>query len=104
LEPPPRQIQGLNVVYVASIDDLRRHTEARGRVVADSLQGPAANLAICQVERDASFHLFGCDAEWRPVTDTWHQTLEEAFDRANLDYEGIGRTWQVHGCLYQKRS
>jgi hypothetical protein len=40
--------------------------------------------------------LFGCNAEWDSVTDTWHQTLEEAKEQAEFEYEGVSETWARH--------
>ena len=43
--------------------------------------------------RDA-YYLFYCDAEWEPVTDTWHQTLEAAKGQAEFEYRGVTTTWE----------
>lgn len=51
-----------------------------------------AGLAICQYEGEDAFYLFGCDPEWRTVTDTWHQTLDGAKSQAEFEYEGVGKT------------
>lgn len=34
------------------------------------------------------------DADWNTVTDTWHQSLDDAKARAEFEYEGITETWQ----------
>jgi hypothetical protein len=54
-----------------------------------------AGLAICQYSGDSAYYLFGCDEEWRPITDTWHQTVEQAKEQAEFEYEGVTRTWQT---------
>jgi hypothetical protein len=51
-------------------------------------------LAICRYEGEEAFYLFGCDAEWNPITDTWHPSLEEAQQQAEFEYEGVRDTWQ----------
>jgi hypothetical protein len=48
-------------------------------------------LAICQ--GDHGFYLFGCDADWQSVTDTWHQTFDEAKGQAEFEYDGVSDTW-----------
>lgn len=58
------------------------------------LQGQAAGLAICRYEAESGFYLFGCDAEWRCVTDSWCQTIEDAMNQAEFEYEGVSATWQ----------
>ena len=55
--------------------------------------GPMAGLAICQYAGEEAFYLFGCDADWQSVTDTWHETLNDAQDQAEFEYEGVNRTW-----------
>jgi hypothetical protein len=49
-------------------------------------------LAICG-DAGGGFYLFGCDAEWNTVTDTWHQTVEDAMEQAEFEYPGIGERW-----------
>jgi hypothetical protein len=90
---PPNLIGGALVIHWSLIDERHHPTGACQHVVAGSLRGPASGLAICQNERDGSYYLFGCDAAWHPVTDTWHETLEEALEQAELEYEGVGQTW-----------
>jgi hypothetical protein len=51
-----------------------------------------ATLAVCR-SKDA-FFLFYCDADWQPMTDSWHRTLEEAKVQAEFEFSGIGATWQ----------
>jgi len=72
------------------------------RLIADKLwqavlQGPAAGLAICHHEGEDCFYLFGCDSSWNTVTDTWHQSLDDALAQAEFEYEGVSKTWQKHG-------
>lgn len=55
--------------------------------------GAMAGLIICFNESEQAFYLFGCDEDWQVVTDTWHQTLDEAKHQAEFEYEGISKTW-----------
>ncbi len=55
--------------------------------------GPMSGLAICQVGYGQEFYLFGCDHDWNVVTDTWHQSLDEAKGQAEWEYEGVSKTW-----------
>jgi hypothetical protein len=52
-----------------------------------------AGLAICQPTGTQEFYLFGCDSDWNVVSDTWHQSLNEAKEQAEFEYEGISKTW-----------
>ena len=54
-----------------------------------------AGLAICQYLGETAFYLFGCDEAWQTITDTWHETLEEAQDQAEFEYAGVTATWRT---------
>jgi hypothetical protein len=34
------------------------------------------------------------DKDWQFITDTWHESLEEAFRQAEFEYEGVSKTWR----------
>jgi hypothetical protein len=55
--------------------------------------GPARCLAICQYPEQPGHYLFYCDDEWTCITDTWHQTREDAMQQAEFEYEGVSKTW-----------
>jgi hypothetical protein len=93
VEPAPKQIAGANVILFTPIDERHRHTGRCRQVVAGVLQGTAAGLAICRFDGEDGFYLFGCDERWSSVTDTWHQTIEEAMGQAEFEYEGVSTTW-----------
>ena len=90
----PKEVGGASVVLYTPIDERHRHTGNCEQIVAGELMGAAAGLAICQYEGEDSFYLFGCDENWETVTDTWHQTLQEAKEQAEFEYEGVSATWQ----------
>jgi hypothetical protein len=92
--PAPKRIGGANVVLYSSIDERHRTTGNCLQIVAGALRGPAAGLAICQYDGEDCFYLFGCDEEWSSVTDTRHQSIDEAKGQAEFEYEGVSATWQ----------
>ena len=96
MQAAPHTLGGAAVICFTPIDDRHRHTGNCRQIVAGVLQGPAAGLAICRNEDEDCFYLFGCDASWNNVTDTWHQTLDEALEQAEFEYEGVCKTWQRH--------
>ena len=82
---------GLDVVCYTHIDGRHRHTGRCRQSIRGVVQGPASGLAIC---RDADgFLLFGCDGRWEAVTDTWHETIEDALRQAEFEYEGVSQSW-----------
>jgi hypothetical protein len=89
----PDIVGGARVICFSPIDDRHRHTGNTRQIVAGGLAGPISGLAICQYPGEDLFYLFGCDEQWESVTDTWHQTLEEAQSQAQFEYEGVSKTW-----------
>jgi len=92
-QSPPTQIGGAKVICYTPIDDRHKFTGNCEQIVAGKLMGPMAGLAICQYAKDNAFYLFGCDSEWNSATDTWHQSIEEAKDQAEFEYQGTMDTW-----------
>jgi hypothetical protein len=97
MDPAPRVVSGAKVICFTPIDERHHHTGNCKQIVAGIVQGPAAGLAVCQYPGENCFYLFGCNAAWGSVTDTWHETLEEAKEQAEFEYEGVSATWQEHG-------
>jgi hypothetical protein len=88
----PDIVGGARVIYHTRIDSRHEPTGACRHVVADQEIGTVWSLAICQYDGEPSFYLFRCEADYIPITDTWHQTLQEAFDQAEFEYRGSSRT------------
>ena len=84
------------MIYYSPIDHRHRPTDKCRQIVASVLQGPIAGLAICQYPGESSYYLLGCDTEWQQVTDTWHETLEQAKEQAEFEYDGVTSTWKEH--------
>lgn len=93
MSPIPQQIDGANVICFTPIDNRHQHTRNCRQFVGGELLGPAAGLAICQYAGKDCFYLFGCDSEWNTLSDTWHQTLDEAKAQAEFEYSGVSSTW-----------
>jgi len=93
MKDPPKDWGNCELLRWSLIDERHRPTGNCVQIVRCEVQGPAAGLAIC-VDKSGYF-LFGCDSAWHVVTDTWHQTLEEAMNQAESEYEGISATWNI---------
>ena len=61
-----------------------------------SCKGRRRDLRSVEYEGDPYFYLFGCDEEWSNITDTWHQTVDEAIAQAEFEYEGAAATMERH--------
>lgn len=81
------------MICYSPIDQRHRYTEACNHIVAGQLIGAVSGLAICQYAGEDGFYLFGCDSEWQTVTDTWHPTFDDAKHQAEIEYEGVSKTW-----------
>jgi hypothetical protein len=93
----PSQIGGAKVICYTPIDHRHKFTGSCKQIVVGKLMGPMAGLAICQYDKEDAFYLFGCNSDWNSQTDTWHQTLEEAKNQAEFEYEGTLNTWVYPG-------
>jgi hypothetical protein len=93
MKASPDSIGNARVVCYTPLDHRHRFTGACKQIVRGELMGAMAGLAICQYAGEDAFYLFGCDSDWQNVTDTWHQTLEEAQQQAEFEYEGVSATW-----------
>lgn len=95
MENAPIEVGGARTILFSKVDNRQRHTGNSRQIVAGKLMGPAAGLAICQYEGDSGFYLFGCDKDWNSITDTWHDSLIDAKEQAEFEYEGVTATWQT---------
>jgi hypothetical protein len=89
----PEIISNARVICYTPIDQRHQFTGACKQIVHGAVMGPMAGLAIGQYADHKAFYLFGCDSDWQCVTDTWHQTLEEAQQQAEFEYAGVNKTW-----------
>lgn len=55
---------------------------------------PAA-LAICQYDEGGGYYLFYCDNDWTPVTDSYHETIEDALFQGELECNHITERWRI---------
>jgi hypothetical protein len=61
-------------------------------VMGEEMSLPAA-IAICR-KAESSFYLCYCDHDWKPITDTWHQSLEDAKRQGEFEFTGVKHTWR----------
>jgi hypothetical protein len=92
---PSEQLNNTEVILFTPIDGRHKPTGDCRHIVGGDLLGAAAGLAICRYESDSSFYLFYCDEHWGVLTDTWHETIEDAKAQAEFEYKGTSRTWQA---------
>ncbi|WP_194817234.1 hypothetical protein [Nocardia sp. XZ_19_385] len=96
-QPPPKALDGAIVELFAftksaQATGVTRHSLISGSVT--QILDPGTQflaLAIAKYNEDASAgcYLFYCDANWSVLTDTWHETVEDAIDQANAEFTGL---------------
>ena len=91
----PKEIDGATVVMHTSMAGRHRATGNCKQIVDGMIMARASGLAICHYEGEDGFYLFGCDENWNAVTDTLHDTVEEAQAQAEFEYEGVSATWKT---------
>ena len=94
MRPPPERIGAAKVVSYTPIDSRHKPTGACRHIVRGELLCALAGLIVSQYKDDKSFYLFYCDDDWNVLTDTWHETLEDALDQAEAEYVGTRATWE----------
>lgn len=85
---PPRVLDGARVRMVAHLGTAQRPTRATRHSVRN-FNEVVANLAIAQYDGDTDVCLFYCTEEWEVVTDTCHQTQEQAVAQAEFEFTGL---------------
>ena len=93
MHPPPAVFSDFPLVCYTPIDWRHQPTGACTHTVGGEVLGPVAGLAVC-TDAGSGYYLFYCDAAWKPITDTWHPTLDEALDQAEFEYAGTATTWE----------
>jgi len=94
---PPKTIGGGRVLRYAAVGPQGRPTSGTRHYAGGTLQPPFSALSIVQCDGDAGYDLLYLDAEGNEITDTWHQTIEDAMRQAEFEYAGISAEWQDVG-------
>lgn len=95
MDPAPEDIGGFEVICYTILDERQEPTGRVAHSVRGTRMSPPAALAICKDDRGGAFYLFYCDEDWEPMSDTWHQTLEEAKEQAEIEFTGSSDTWET---------
>lgn len=88
----PHELDGAQVVRYAKVTETVTPTGATHHTVGGTLWGPAAALAIAHYPDTEGYHLLYLADNGNVVTDTWHESIQAAFDQAAFEYEGLDWT------------
>jgi hypothetical protein len=82
---PPEFLDGARVLQIASLSRSQPTGATRHEVDGIEVRRFAA-LAVAQYEGSDSVYLFYCDADWRVVTDTEHESIPAAIEQAHFEF------------------
>jgi hypothetical protein len=72
-----------------------RPTGRTRHVVGGELAPTPAELRIAQYEGDPGYYLFYCDEAGAEITDTYHDSLEEAIAQAEWEFGTKAEEWEI---------
>jgi hypothetical protein len=85
---PPASLDGALILRFAELRGAMSTGRTRHVVDGGELERIAA-LAIARYGEEPGVYLFYCDANWRVLTDTMHETEEAAVEQARFEYDGV---------------
>jgi hypothetical protein len=88
----PATLGGAVVLKIARIFPAA-HTGNTRHTVAGNPVAPASRLAIARYPGQPGYYLFYCDEAWSVMTDTWHESMENAEAQAEFEYTGSKNAW-----------
>ena len=92
----PKTIGDLPVLSWTPIDLRHRVTGAcRHFNVSTGSDDSIPNIIAIVGGGAAGFYLMRFAEGWQFITDTWHETLDEALRQAEFEYNGVSGTWQA---------
>lgn len=86
-------LQGNAKIICYAITDDLTHTHNTSHYIGGVLHGKFKSLVVCQFPNDNGYYLLYFDDKGEEITDTWHETLEDAKDQAEYEYPGITNIW-----------
>jgi len=91
----PKQMRDKSVLHWSPIDERHSVTGACQHFNLSTGQpDPAPNFVAIVSNSSGSFYLARFDRSWQFITDTWHESLDEALHQAEFEYKGVSLTWR----------
>lgn len=92
----PATIGDMQMLHWSPID--ARHTvtgACRHFNLSTGCEDPVPSVIAIVTGGADQFFLMQFNSDLQFITDTCHETLDEAFSQAEFEYKGISATWQV---------
>jgi len=90
---PGESISNARVICWSPLDSRHIATGSCRTTVDGKTASPYAGVAIGQRPGDPMTYLFFCDEQWTPVTDTYHPNIGRAKEEAEIEFNGVSKTW-----------
>lgn len=81
----PEHIDGARVLLATDLSTSISTGETR-HVVGDDERNDFAALAVAQYEEEDGVYLLYCDDDWDAITDTHHDSVEQAITQAESEF------------------
>lgn len=91
--PPQPKIDGAEVILWTPIDSRHRATGACQHFHEGQLAGAVSWVAICRYDKAQECYLFRYHPNIDRYSDTFHNSIEDAKQQAEFEYEGVSKTW-----------
>jgi len=88
----PDIVGGAKLILYVTLEN-RKATGRTEHIHIGKTVEPTVGLAICKYDNENGYYLFGCNSNWDSVTDTWHETIDDAIEQAEWEYEGLSGAW-----------
>ena len=89
----PKEIGEARTLFYTVLDERHLKTENTRHFVNGQFIEEISGLAICKYDNDPGYYLFGCDENWNSITDTYHDSIEDAKEQAEFEYKNSMTTW-----------
>jgi hypothetical protein len=89
----PNEIGGANPICYLILESKHIKTGNTEHWVGGQPIKEIYGLSICKYESDNGYYLFYCDKNWETITDTYHDTVEDAKDQAEFEFANTIDSW-----------
>lgn len=93
MKGPGPSIKGARVICWSPLDERHQTTGSCHHTLDGETKSPYLGVAIGQRAGDPMVYLYYCDAEWNPITDTYHASVGRAKEEAEREFTGVSKTW-----------
>ena len=90
---PPDKIDNADLITYVILSDNQTRTGFTRHYTEGELIENFYSLSICKYPDVKGYYLFYCDSSWDAITDTYHDTLEDAIEQAEFEFTNTKNNW-----------